>query len=119
VWHAMRADVNASASCQGNPATHNGVGFVNPLLYSVASNPTAYAASFNDIKTGNNDPYGDSNMFQATSGYDMASGLGTPQLTQPGGGPGLAFYLCSQAPASTRPTVTSVSPSVGFTSDPD
>ena len=118
LWAAMLAEVNASATCQANPATHDGVGFVNPLLYSVASNPTAYKASFNDITTGNNDPYGDSNMFQATSGYDMASGLGTPQLTQPGGGAGLAYYLCSQAPAVTRPTVTNVNPAVGSTTSP-
>jgi len=115
LWAAMLADVNASATCQSNPATQNGVGFVNPLLYSVAANPTAYAASFNDIKVGNNDAYGDSNLFQATTGYDMASGLGTPQLTQPGGGAGLAFYLCSQAPAVTRPTVTQLSPATGAT----
>jgi hypothetical protein len=118
LWAAMLADVNASPTCKSNPATQKGVGFVDPLLYSVASNPTAYAASFNDIKVGNNDAYGDSNLFQATTGYDMASGLGSPQLTQPGGGAGLAFYLCSQAPASTRPTVTDISPSVGFTSSP-
>jgi hypothetical protein len=118
LWAAMLAEVNASATCQGNPATQNGVGFLSPLLYSVASNPTAYAASFNDITVGNNDAYGDSNLFQATTGYDMASGLGTPQLTQPGGGAGLAFYLCSQARAVTRPTVTQLSPSTGFTSDP-
>ena len=116
MWAAMLADVNASATCQGNPATQNGVGFVSPLLYSVASNPTAYAASFNDITTGNNDPYGDSNLFQAAPGYDMASGLGTPQLTQPNGGAGLAFYLCSQAPAVTRPTVTGLSTQVASTS---
>jgi hypothetical protein len=116
MWAGMLADVNASPTCKSNPATATGVGFVNPLLYSVASNATAYAASFNDIKTGNNDPYGDSNLFQATTGYDMASGLGTPQLTQPNGGSGLAFYLCSQAPAVTRPTVTNVAPAVGFTS---
>lgn len=118
-WAAMLADVNASATCQGNPATQNGVGFVSPLLYSVASNPTAYSASFNDITTGNNDPFGDSNLFQATPGYDMASGLGTPELTQPNGGAGLAFYLCSQAPAVTRPSVTAISPNTGLTSDPD
>jgi hypothetical protein len=117
MWAGMLADVNESPTCQANNATKNGVGFVNPLLYAVASNPTAYAASFNDVKTGNNDPYGDSNLFQATTGYDMASGLGTPQLTQPGGGSGLAFYLCSQAPASTRPTVTSITPAFEFTSD--
>jgi Pro-kumamolisin, activation domain/IPT/TIG domain/PASTA domain len=119
MWAAMLADVNASATCQGNPATKSGVGFVNPLLYSVASNPTAYAASFNDIKTGNNDPYGDSGLFRATPGYDMASGLGTPELTQPNGGAGLAFYLCSQAPAVTRPTVTNISPATGLTSASD
>jgi hypothetical protein len=120
MWAAMLADVNASATCQANNATKSGVGFVSPLLYSVASNPTAYAASFNDIKTGNNDVYGvaDPPLFSATTGYDMASGLGTPQLTQPGGGAGLAFYLCSQARAATRPTVTNLSPGTGFTSDP-
>jgi hypothetical protein len=118
LWAAMLADVNASSTCQNNPATQDGVGFVSPLLYSVASNPTAYAASFNDITLGNNDPYGDSNLFQATPGYDMASGLGTPQLTAPGGGAGLAFYLCNQAPAVTRPTVTQLAPASGFTSDP-
>jgi Pro-kumamolisin, activation domain/PASTA domain/IPT/TIG domain/Divergent InlB B-repeat domain len=116
LWAAMLADVNASATCQGNPATRNGVGFVNPLLYSVASNPTAYAASFNDITAGNNDPYGDSKLFQATPGYDMASGLGTPQLTQPNGGAGLAFYLCSQAPAVTRPTVSMLTPTSALAS---
>ena len=115
MWAGMLADVNESATCQNNVATKNGVGFVSPLLYSVASNPTSYAASFNDITTGNDDPYGASNLFQATTGYDMASGLGTPHLTAPGGGPGLAFYLCSQAPAATRPTVTSVSPAFGPT----
>jgi hypothetical protein len=114
----MLADVNASSTCQNNPAAQDGVGFLNPLLYAVASNPTAYAASFNDITLGNNDPYGDSNLFQATSGYDMATGLGTPQLTAPGGGAGLAFYLCSQASAVTRPTVTQLAPASGFTSDP-
>lgn len=115
MWAGMLADVNESATCKANNLT-NGVGFVDPLLYAVASNPTAYAASFNDITTGNNDPYGKSQLFQATTGYDMASGLGTPQLTQPGGGAGLAFYLCEQGPAVPRPTVTSLSQTVGFTS---
>ncbi|HEY3551561.1 MAG TPA: protease pro-enzyme activation domain-containing protein [Gaiellaceae bacterium] len=117
MWAGMLADVNASSFCKNNPTTANGVGFANPLLYSVASNPTAYKASFNDITQGNNDQYGvgDPPLFSATTGYDMASGLGSPQLTQPNGGAGLAFYLCSQAPASSRPTVTSLSQSFGPT----
>jgi hypothetical protein len=117
LWAAMLADVNASSTCTNNPATQDGVGFASPLLYAVASNPTAYAASFNDITAGNNDPYGDSNLFQATPGFDMATGLGSPQLTAPGGGAGLAFYLCNQAPAATMPTVTQLAPAIAFTSD--
>jgi hypothetical protein len=46
----------------------------------------------------------------------MASGLGTPELTQPNGQAGLAFYLCSQAPAVTPPTVTNLNPASALTS---
>jgi hypothetical protein len=118
IWAALLAVTNESATCQSNNATKSGVGFVNPLLYSVASNPTAYAASFNDVTTGNNDPYGFSNLFPATTGYDMATGLGTPQLTQPGNAAGLAYYLCTAAapPTAARPTVTNISANVAFTS---
>jgi hypothetical protein len=119
MWAGMLADVNASPTCKSNPATASGVGFVSPLLYSVAANPTAYTASFNDITQGNNDAFGDANLFQSGTGYDMASGLGTPELTQPGNQAGLAFYLCSQAPAVTRPTVTNLNPASGLTSASD
>lgn len=114
IWAALIADVNASSTCQSNVATRTGVGFVTPLLYAVASNPTAYAASFNDITSGNNDIYDLDNgsVFAATPGYDMASGLGSPQLTTPSGGDGLAYYLCSYALSQTRPSITSLSPSV-------
>lgn len=119
IWAALLAVVNQSSTCQSNASTQNGVGFVSPLLYSVASNPTAYAASFNDITAGNNDPYGYSGLFPATTGYDMASGLGSPQLTQPGNGAGLAYYLCAAAVTpGTRPTITSIAASVAFTSAP-
>ncbi len=72
----MLALVNASPTCAAHPATRSGVGFASPLLYAVASNPGAYAASFNDITTGNNDIYGLDNglVFPATTGYDLASG---------------------------------------------
>ncbi len=118
IWAALLAVTNESATCQGNNATKAGVGFVNPLLYSVASTPSAYAASFNDVTTGNNDPYGLSNLFPATTGYDMASGLGSPQLTQPNNAAGLAYYLCSAAAPllDTRPTVTNITANVAFTS---
>jgi len=118
IWAALLAVVNESATCHSHGETANGVGFVSPLLYSVASNPTAYAASFNDISAGNNDPYGLSGLFPAKIGYDMASGLGSPQLTQPNNAAGLAYYLCTAAapPTGSRPTVASVAANVAFTS---
>jgi hypothetical protein len=114
LWAAMLALVNASPTCAGNATTRAGVGFVSPLLYAVASNPAAYQASFTDITAGNNDIYGldDGQVFPATPGYDLASGLGSPQLTAPGDQAGLAFYLCSDGGMPSRPTVTGLVPEV-------
>lgn len=106
LWAAMTADMAASSGCGSS-----GVGFINPELYSLASNPSAYAASFNDIKVGNNDIFGATGgLYPATSGYDMASGLGTPKVTGPGGTAGLAHYLCAAAAPASGPTVTGISP---------
>jgi hypothetical protein len=115
IWAATLALVNASPTCIAHPATRGGVGFVSPLLYAVASHPGAYAASFNDVKTGDNDIYGIDNgqVFHARTGYDLASGLGSPRLTGPGGSAGLAFYLCSLGSAARRPVVSGLSPASG------
>jgi hypothetical protein len=115
IWAGLVALSGASPTCAANPLTRNGVGFVSPLLYSVASNPTQYAASFNDVTLGDNDIYGldDGAVFPATTGYDMASGLGSPRLTGPDGTAGLAYYLCSSAAAVSRPVVSGISPATG------
>jgi hypothetical protein len=120
LWAAMLALVNASSTCTAGSRTTHGVGFVSPLLYAVASVPADYAASFNDITEGNNDVYGvdDGATFAATTGFDMASGLGSPQLTGPGGTDGLAFFLCSLGNSPTRPAVTGLVPSAGSTTAP-
>ncbi len=115
IWAASVALVNASKTSPScTPGTGTGVGFVSPLLYGVASSATAYAASFNDIKPpGNNDIYGLANgaVFPATAGYDLASGLGSPQLTGPSGTVGLAYYLCNfKPPSGSAPAVTGLSP---------
>jgi kumamolisin len=47
------------------------VGFANPALYALARGTWPYPA-FNDVTTGAN------LLYPATPGYDMASGLGTP-----------------------------------------
>ena len=117
IWAAMLAVTNASQTCSSQPATRDGVGFVSPLLYAVASNPAHYTASFTDVTAGNNDIYDLANglVFPARTGYDLASGLGSPQLTAPNGGPGLAYYLCSFAARATRPVVSALSPDHGST----
>ena len=107
----MLADVASTPLCSST----GGIGFASPLLYAVASNPHADASSFNDITTGNNDEYGldGGATYPATKGYDMATGLGSPRLTGPKGGNGLAYYLCTAASSVTRPTIGGVSPSAG------
>jgi Pro-kumamolisin, activation domain/IPT/TIG domain len=117
IWAAMLAEVNASRTCAEQPGTEHGVGFAAPLLYGVASNPAQYVASFNDITKGDNDIYGLDGglLFPATSGYDMATGLGSPRLTDAGGSAGLAFYLCSLGAGAQRPVVSGLSPSSGST----
>jgi kumamolisin len=92
-WAAITALANASSSCGGSA-----VGFANPLLYSAASN--AYATTFNDVVSGNNDLLGtNGGVYSAKPGYDQATGLGTPQ------GVPLASALCPvrlAAPAAQR-----------------
>ena len=69
-WAAIAALADASPACAGHP-----IGFANPALYRLAS--TAYAANFGDV-TGGSNGYGGVPGFAAGPGYDMASGLGTP-----------------------------------------
>jgi hypothetical protein len=117
IWAGMLALAEASSTCRANPATASGVGFMVPLLYGIASNASSYAASFNDITEGNIDQYGldDGKVFPARPGFDLASGLGSPRLSGPGGSAGLAYYLCSYATQSTRPVITAITPDSGST----
>ncbi len=107
LWAAVTALTDASAGCGGNS-----VGFLNPLLYSVAGSKS-YSSDLTDITAGNNDftlsGY-KGGRFPATTGYDMASGLGSPHVTSSHGG--LASALCSFV-KKTRPGVDSVSPDSG------
>jgi hypothetical protein len=117
LWAGMLALVDASPTCRSQSATKQGIGFVVPQLYALASNPTSYAASFNDVTEGNDDIYGVDGgaVFPARTGFDLATGLGSPRLTGAGGTPGLAYYLCTYAGSATRPAVSAVSPAVGST----
>jgi hypothetical protein len=53
------------------------LGYINPALYQIATNPVKYAADFFDVTIGNNQTtsipgYSDS------PGWDAVTGLGTP-----------------------------------------
>jgi subtilase family serine protease len=97
LWAAFMALTNASTGCGGTA-----VGFANPDLYKIAGS-SSYSTTFSDITAGNNDytPSGNlGGLYRAGTGYDMASGLGTPI------GSGLPAALC----AVSGDTVTVTNP---------
>jgi subtilase family serine protease len=57
---------------------HHPLGYINPALYAVASNPAEYAADFYDVTTGNNQANPSIPGYPATTGWDPVTGLGTP-----------------------------------------
>jgi hypothetical protein len=90
------------------------VGFADPALYAIASNPIAYKEAFNDITSGNIDVLGAHNSaYPATAGYDDASGLGSPRVTGENGTTGLAALLCQNAASTKNPAITSITPAFG------
>jgi len=53
------------------------LGFINPALYALANNPTSYAADFYDPFQ-NNNQQSSIPGWNATTGWDAVTGLGTP-----------------------------------------
>jgi hypothetical protein len=83
LWAALLTLADGSSACSTSP-----VGYANPALYRAAAQ--GYAADFNDVTTGNNDFTGtNGGRFAATTGYDPATGLGTPNAAA------LAGALCA------------------------
>jgi kumamolisin len=72
MWAAMTALANQKSVSEG----YFNLGFLNPSLYQIGQNATAYANAFHDITSGNNNIHGGP-QYPATPTYDMASGLGT------------------------------------------
>ncbi len=77
LWAGFCALVNQQ-SVASNPT--NFVGFLNPALYTIAGG-TNYNACFHDITTGNNIGENTPGLFNAVAGYDLCTGLGTPNGT--------------------------------------
>lgn len=60
-------------------AAGHALGFINPALYGIGANPAEYAADFQDVTVGDNGFFGPG--FSAGAGYDLPTGLGTPNVT--------------------------------------
>jgi hypothetical protein len=88
-WAALTALADASSVCAGSR-----VGFANSALYTAAVH--GYSGNFHDVTSGNNS-YDGVSGFSAGSGYDMASGLGTPSA------PSLAPALCGDLVSVAAP----------------
>lgn len=78
LWAGYMALINQQA-IMSNPSSQ-GQGFINPLIYQIASSPL-YMNCFHDVTIGSNAWSGSPNQFFATVGYDLCTGLGTPNGT--------------------------------------
>jgi len=85
MWAGYLALVNQQAAANGESS----VGFINPSLYAIGAG-SSYDTDFHDITSG-------SNGYSATTGYDLATGWGSPN------GSGLINTL---APSASSPTFT-------------
>jgi kumamolisin len=98
IFASMIALTDSLQQCRSVP-----IGFANPELYRAAA--TAYGSDFNDVTSGNNDVTGmNGSQFTAGVGYDMASGLGTPNAAALG--PALCAQFLRLTNPGTRATTT-------------
>jgi uncharacterized repeat protein (TIGR01451 family) len=73
LWAGFMALVNQQGVLTGKPP----VGFINPTIYALAKT-ASYNNLFNDITNGDNTWPGSPTNFFAVTGYDLSTGLGTP-----------------------------------------
>jgi subtilase family serine protease len=75
MWAAMIALANEKSLHDGN----FNLGYINPLLYQLAQtggSNSSYSLDFHDITVGNN-ATSTTSLYPSTTGYDMATGLGS------------------------------------------
>jgi PKD repeat protein len=94
LWAGFMALVNEQAAANGRPSA----GFINPAVYTLAKGPN-YSACFHDTTVGNNFTRSSPARFEATSGYDLCTGWGTPT-------------------GSNLINALTLAPTVGFTASP-
>ncbi|MEI6700650.1 MAG: Ig-like domain repeat protein, partial [Actinomycetota bacterium] len=117
LWAAIAALVDVSPFCTAYGSDNPGV--QPSLLYQAANVTGGWSSMFTDVTVGNNDAKGTVHgKYPATTGFDLASGLGVPIVVGLNGSkspdlgyPGLAARMCFQAATTnTTPTITSIHP---------
>jgi len=73
LWAGFMALVNQQSAANSKPS----IGFLAPVVYALAKTPN-YTSIFHDIVRGNNTWDQSLTNFFAVSGYDLCTGLGTP-----------------------------------------
>jgi subtilase family serine protease len=94
-WTQIAGTSEATPLWAGTDAVMNqadgSLGFLLPRLYQIYANPTLYGDAFHDITVGNNS-FGGITGYSAATGWDPATGLGTPDAA------GLATALSHTTP---------------------
>lgn len=101
LWAGFTALINQLAVTNG----HAAVGFINPALYALAATAN-YTNYFHDVTTGNNTWSQSPSLFYATNGYDLCTGLGSPNGTN------LIYALINNVTSATN-VITHISAPVG------
>ena len=101
LWAGLMALVNQQAALGGRAA----IGFINPAVYALGASNASYTNCFHDITNGDNTWPGSTNLFFAVPGYDLCTGLGTPN--------GSNFINALAGPPVLAPTAGALSCVVG------
>jgi subtilase family serine protease len=76
LWVGMWARVQSASTAAG------GNGFANETFYRIGKNPTTYGRDFFDVSTGLlGVPLVGNGLYPTQTGWDYATGWGTPNLT--------------------------------------
>jgi subtilase family serine protease len=76
LWAGFCSLINEQSAGSGG----NGAGFLNSAFYTIGTGNN-YTNCFHDVVTGNNIGDNTAGLYYATNGYDLCTGLGTPNGT--------------------------------------
>jgi subtilase family serine protease len=86
-WYVIGGTSTSSPQWAGliaiaNQMAGRNLGYINPALYQIASNPAKYASDFFDVTQNCNQTDASIPGYCASSGWDAVTGLGTPNAAK-------------------------------------